>query len=55
LAEAKANSVPRIAAQRLAAVGNSLVKTDPEQAFALARELFAVCPDALDERCPLND
>ena len=47
LAEAKANSVPRIAAQRLAAVGNSLVKTDPEQAFALARELFAVCPDAL--------
>ena len=47
LAEAKANQVPRIAAQRLAAVGNSLVKTDPEQAFAIARELFAACPDAL--------
>ena len=51
LAEAKANSVPRIAAQRFAAVGNSLVKTDPEQAFALARELFAVCPDALNQVC----
>ena len=50
LAEAKANPVPRIAAQRLTAVGNSLVKTDPGQAFALARELFTACPDALAQR-----
>jgi hypothetical protein len=47
LAEAKANQVPRIAAQRLAAVGNTLVKSDPGQAFAIARDLFTACPDAL--------
>jgi hypothetical protein len=50
LAEAKANQVPRVAAQRLAAVGNSLVKTDPEQAFTIARELFAANPNALAQR-----
>lgn len=49
LAEAKACKVPRIATQRLAAIGNTLVKTDPEQAFAIARELFAANPAALTQ------
>ena len=47
LAEAKACEVPRIAAQRLAAVGNSMVKTDPEQVFGIATDLFTACPNAL--------
>ena len=45
--KAKSSTVPRTAAERYAAIGNTLVKTDPEQAFKLAKDLFAVCPDAL--------
>ena len=47
LEQAKSTTVPSIAAERYAAIGNTLVKTDPERAFALAKDLFTACPDAL--------
>ncbi len=47
LAKAKATTVPRTAAERYAAIGSTLVRSDPEQAFKLAENLFTVCPDAL--------
>ena len=46
--QAGSTESPRIAAERFAAVGLSLAKTDPEKAMEIARRLFAVCPDALD-------
>ena len=48
LESAKSTTVPRVAAERLAAIGLGLVRTDPENAFALARDLFAACPDAMN-------
>jgi hypothetical protein len=50
LADAKAAKAPRIAAERLAAVGNALLRSDPGQAFAIATELFTACPGALAQR-----
>lgn len=47
LEKARETTVPRSAAERYAAVGNSLVRTDPEQAFAIAKDLFTACPQAL--------
>ena len=41
---------PVIAAERLAAVGMSLVKTDPDKAFEIAKDLFATNPSALTVR-----
>lgn len=47
LEQARATSAPRVAAERYAALGLSVVKSDPEQAFALAGDLFTKCPDAM--------
>jgi hypothetical protein len=47
LAQAQATTVPRVAAERYAALGAEMVKDNPEQAFELAKSLFTVCPDAL--------
>ncbi len=44
LKQAKAEKAPLIAAERLAAVGLSLAKTDPEKAFELVEDLFAADP-----------
>jgi hypothetical protein len=46
LEQANATKAPVIAAQRLAAVGLSQLEIDPEQAFEIAKKLFAN-PDAL--------
>jgi hypothetical protein len=46
--QATATKAPKIAAGRLAAVGMSLVDTDPERAFEMAKNLFGVCPYALN-------
>lgn len=48
LAEAKATKAPRIAAQRLAAVGKTFIHSDPEKAFKTAEALFSTCPGAAD-------
>lgn len=48
LAQAQQSKIPRIAAERLAAVGMESVKTNPDQAYARAKELFAACPTALN-------
>jgi hypothetical protein len=48
LEQAKASDVPRIAVERLAAVGLSVVKSDPEQAFGLVEDLFTACPSAMN-------
>jgi hypothetical protein len=45
--QATATKAPKIAAERLAAVGMRLVNTDPDRAFEMAENLFGVCPDAL--------
>ncbi len=47
IAEAKAIQAPRLAAERLAAVGLSLVKSDPERAMEMAESLLTICPDAM--------
>jgi len=53
-AEAKSIEVPRIAAERCAAVGLALVKSDPAKAFEMAERLYAVCPDAIMKKQPLE-
>ncbi len=45
--QAKSADIPRVAAERFAAVGLSVVKTNPGQAFELAKSLLEKCPDAL--------
>ncbi len=50
LAQAKAAEVPRVVAERCAAVGLALVKADPEQAFEMVGRLLAAYPDATGER-----
>ncbi len=50
IAQAEAADVPRIAAERFAAVGLALVNTDPAKAFELAKDLFTACPDAMMKR-----
>ncbi len=47
LAQAKATQAPRIAAERLAAVGLSLAQTDPAKALELTQQLFTTYPGAL--------
>ncbi|MES2921040.1 MAG: hypothetical protein V4819_05820 [Verrucomicrobiota bacterium] len=47
LEQVKSTTVPRIAAERYATLGQSFVTSDPEQAFELAKALFTACPDAL--------
>jgi hypothetical protein len=49
-AEAKATVLPRAAAEKCAAVGLALVKSDPAKAFEMAEHLFATCPDAMMKR-----
>lgn len=48
LAQAKATDAPRTSAERLAAVGLTVVKSDPEQAFGLAKDLLTACPNAMN-------
>lgn len=50
LEQANATKAPLIATQRLAAVGLSQLETDPEQAFEIAKKLFATNPAALKIR-----
>ena len=47
LEQARSATIPSIAAARYAALGESVVQDDPEQAFQLAKDLFTACPDAL--------
>lgn len=46
LLEAKSTQAPEIAAERLAAVGSSLAKSDPAEALAIASLLFPICSKA---------
>ncbi|GAA5128869.1 hypothetical protein JIN84_02560 [Luteolibacter yonseiensis] len=46
LEEARSSPSPRIAAERYAALGQNVVRSDSEQAFQLAKDLFSACPDA---------
>ena len=48
LEQADSTTIPRTAAERYAAIGLSLTKTDPEQALHLAQRLLTACPDALN-------
>lgn len=48
--QAKATKAPRIAVERLAAAGLSLVAKDPDRAFEMAESMFATSPDALMSR-----
>ena len=47
IAEAEASDFPRLAADRLAAAGLSLMKTDPARAMKMAEILLQKCPDAM--------
>ncbi|MCW1913539.1 hypothetical protein OJ996_08135 [Luteolibacter sp. GHJ8] len=44
--EARKIDTPRLAAERFAELGKSMVAEQPEQALALLQELFEKCPDA---------
>jgi len=48
LEQANSTKAPRIAAERLAAVGLTMTRTDPDKAIELTKKLFEVYPDALD-------
>lgn len=48
LAEAKATKAPRIAAQRLAEVGQTFIHSNPQKAFETAETLFSISPGAAD-------
>lgn len=48
--EARSIEVPRLAAERFAELGKSMVAEQPEQALALLEELFEKCPDATIRR-----
>ncbi|RYD22016.1 MAG: hypothetical protein EOP88_09415 [Verrucomicrobiaceae bacterium] len=54
LEQANATRVPRIAAERYAALGLDVVKSDPEKAFGLAKDLFARCPDAMRQTAQVD-
>ena len=47
LEQATSTQAPRIAAERLAAVGLSFARTDPAKALELTQKLFTIYPDAL--------
>lgn len=46
LAQARASESPRLTAERLAEVGRSLVKDNPQKALELFNEMLQTCPDA---------
>ena len=46
LAQARAATSPRIAAERLAVIGKGLSESDPRKALEIFHELFKACPDA---------
>ena len=46
LAQARATTSPRIAAERLAVIGKSMTESDPQKALVIFSELFKACPDA---------
>lgn len=48
LAQAESTKAPRIAAERLAAVGLAVVRSDPDKAMELTKKLFDAYPDALN-------
>lgn len=48
LDQAKNAPAPRTAAERYAAIGQGLVKSDPEKAFQVAKDLLTACPDAIN-------
>jgi hypothetical protein len=48
MAQARATTASRIAAERLAAVGVALARTDPERGFEIARDLITNHPNALN-------
>jgi hypothetical protein len=48
LEQAKATDTPRTAAERFAAIGLTVVKSDPDQAFSLAKDLLTACPTATE-------
>jgi hypothetical protein len=48
LEQAESTKAPRIAAERLAAVGLSWAQSDPGKALELTQKLFTIYPDALD-------
>jgi hypothetical protein len=50
LAQAQATKGPRIAAERLAVVGNQLAKSDPDAALIIVGQLFSALPDAFDSK-----
>ena len=54
LEQAKATDVPLIAAERLAKIGLSLVKSDPEQAFEMAKSIFAANPGKLNSETSIE-
>lgn len=47
LTQAQETSAPVVGAERMAAVGMRLVRTDPDRAFEVAAQLFTKFPDAL--------
>ena len=47
LEQAKSTQAPRVAVERLAAVGLSLAQTDPDKALEIAQKLFSIYPGAL--------
>lgn len=47
LEQARATTIPRIAAERYSALGLDVLKADPDKAFTYAKDLFTKCPDAL--------
>ncbi len=53
LGQAKSATVPRTAAERYAALGLSVAQTDSAQAFQLAKDLLAACPNAMDLTAPI--
>ena len=48
LEQATTTKAPRIAAERLAAVGLTMTRTDPDKAIELTKKLFEAYPDALN-------
>lgn len=50
VAEALASPSPLVRAERLAKAGHAIIEENPDQAFALAKELFALDKDILEGR-----
>jgi hypothetical protein len=52
--QAMETRAPAVAADRLAEAGKTLVPSDPERAFELAKRMFDSCPDAFDASITIN-